>query len=378
MDQSYFQFTHHAIETYDTILHMYKAQSPKELVDQDIQNIIDGVGNWGNRLHGKNVLISGGAGFLGSYFSEAAIKLGARVTCIDNFITSTRDNVTNLINHPNFSLIQEDITKVEIPPKMDYLVHMAAIPSPSQYQKYPLESLNSCILGSIKLLDYAKHNQVLAYLLTSTSEVYGDPPESEIPTNEDYAGLVHSFGPRSMYDEAKRAEEAYAYAYWKTYKVPVRIARIFNTYGPKIDITQGTGYGRAMTKFILQALKNEPLTIYGNGQMTRSFCYVTDQVTGLMRLMLQDNMNGEIMNLGNTQEITIEDLVKMIKEMSKTKSEIKYQAKPGYDLKDDPQRRVPEIAKARKLIDFEPKVSLTEGINRTLSWNQLNSNHHEA
>jgi UDP-glucuronate decarboxylase len=348
---------------------MHTPESANEIVEQDILTIINETKDLGKKLLNKHLFISGGAGFLGSYFCEVALRFGAQVTCVDNLATSTKNNLDSIINHPRFQFIEKDITKVKIPPKMNYLVHMAAIPSPPQYQKYPIESLNSCIIGSLKLLDYAKEHQLEAYLLTSTSEVYGDPPKCEIPTTEDYAGLVNSFGPRSMYDEAKRAEEAYAYAYWKTYKVPVRIARIFNTYGPRIDITQGSGYGRAVTKFITQALKQEPLTIYGNGQMTRSFCYVTDQIIGLMRLMLKDNIDGEVVNLGNTQEINIEDLVTMVKSLSQSTSPIKHQTQPDYDLKDDPQRRCPNMAKAKTIINFEPKVSLAEGLKRTIDWN---------
>ena len=267
------------------------------IVAQDASAIKDRLQQFAPDIVGKTFVISGGAGFLGSWFCDVAITLGAKVICIDNLIASTKENIAHLMANPNFTFIEKDIAKVRVPDGADYVVHMASIASPPLYQMKPVETLNSAVLGSINLLDYAKRNRVAGYLLTSTSEVYGNPPAEQIPTPETYSGDVHSYGPRSMYDESKRVEEAYCFAYRD--HVPVRIARIFNTYGPRIDAHNPSQYGRVLIKFIHQALSSEPITVYDDGSRTRSFCYVVDQIVGLYRLLLTSGIDGEVVNIGN-------------------------------------------------------------------------------
>ena len=212
------------------------------------------------------------------------------------------------------------------------------------------------------MLELARKNNA-RFLLTSTSEIYGDA--QVVPTPESYYGYVNSYGPRSMYDESKRCAEAYCYSYWKKYGLGIRIARIFNTYGPRLDVA---GYGRALVKFITQAMKNKKITIYGNGKQTRSFCYITDQTEGLIRLLLTDEIDGEVINIGNDKEVTIKELAEKIVETTESKSKIVFDAPPAYDIKDDPKRRCPDITKARQLLGYEPSVGLEEGLKRTIEW----------
>lgn len=337
-----------------------------EIIFHDILEIKDMIREFLPRITGKTFVVSGGAGFLGSWFCEVAINSGAKVICIDNMIASTEQSIRNLLGKPNFTFIKEDIAVAKIPDGADYVIHMASIASPPLYQHRPIDTLNSAVLGSINLLEYSRRNKVSAYLLTSTSEVYGNPNEDQIPTPERYAGLVHSYGARSMYDESKRAEEAYCYAYRNF--VPVRIARIFNTFGPRIDAKHPSQYGRALIKFIDQAVNGLPITVYDDGSTTRSFCYVVDQIVGLYRLLLREGLDGEVINIGSDREISIKEMAEVVKVISGSNSEIVLNARPGYNLEHDPKRRKPDITKARKLLSFEPSVSFGEGLRRTINW----------
>lgn len=344
--------------------------SEKKLISEDVNEISHRLKIFRNKIENKSFLVTGGAGFLGSWFCEVALNMGAKVFCIDNFIASNEDNIRELELNDKFQFIEGDISQMKLSfKKVDYIINMASIASPPLYQAHPLETLNSASLGSINLFEFAKRIGVKKYLLTSTSEVYGNPRNEDIPTSEDFPGIVNSYGPRSMYDEAKRIQEAYAYSYQKY--CPIRIARIFNTYGPKIDLKNPSQYGRALIKFIYQALNNEIITVYGDGSNTRSFCYINDQIVGLFQLLLSPGIDGEVMNIGNTQEISILELAKKIKEISKSESKIKTNSSPTYNLQHDPTRRCPDISKAIKLIKFSPKFNLENGLERTIEYVKL-------
>jgi UDP-glucuronate decarboxylase len=338
----------------------------EQIVEQDILEIRKQLRELKEKIEGKTFVVSGGAGFLGSWFCEVALSFEAHVICVDNLIASTNENIAKLRRSPNFTFINSAIESANIPDGADYVVHMASIASPPLYQRSPIETLNSGVLGTIKLLEYSRINKVCTYLLTSTSEVYGDPPDDQVPTDETYPGIVYSYGPRSMYDESKRVAEAYCYAYKDL--VQFRIARIFNTYGPKIDTKSPSQYGRALIKFVNQAINNDPITVYDEGQATRSFCYVTDQIVGLYKLLLTDHLDGEVVNIGNDEEISILDLAREIKQVSQSSSDIVLNTEPTYNLEYDPKRRCPNLEKARSLLGFIPNIPLDEGLRRTIEW----------
>jgi len=303
-------------------------------------------------FNGKSVMISGGAGFIGSWLSQKLIELGAEVTAVDNFSTGSIKNIEGLISNPRFKLIEADAQEVDAK-GYDYLIHGASIPSPDDYVRRPVETALSNALG---LLNFLKSGKRVLYM--SSSETYGDP--QVIPTPESYWGNVNPVGQRSCYDESKRFGEALCMAFAREKGVSVRIARIHNTYGPRMDVTGR--YARAIPRFINQALKNEPLTIYGDGLQTRSFTYITDMVDGLIRLMLSDYSMP--VNLGSENEISILELAKAIIEITNSKSEIVH-LEP---FPDDPRRRRPDITIAKKVLGWEPKVPLREGLKQTVDY----------
>jgi nucleoside-diphosphate-sugar epimerase len=303
-------------------------------------------------FNGKRVMISGGAGFIGSWLSQKLIELGAEVTAVDNFSTGSMKNIEELISNPRFKLIEADAQEVDAK-GYDYLIHGASIPSPDDYVRRPIETALSNALG---LLNFLKSGKRVLYM--SSSEIYGDP--QVIPTPESYWGNVNPVGPRSCYDESKRFGEALCMAFAREKGVSVRIARIHNTYGPRMDVTGR--YARAIPRFITQALKNEPLTIYGDGLQTRSFTYITDMVDGLISLMLSDYSMP--VNLGSEEEISILELAKTIIEITNSKSEIVH-LEP---FPDDPRRRRPDITIAKKVLGWEPKVPLREGLKQTVDY----------
>jgi len=303
-------------------------------------------------FNGKSVMISGGAGFIGSWLSQKLIELGAEVTAVDNFSTGSIKNIEGLISNPRFKLIEADAQEVDAK-GYDYLIHGASIPSPDDYVRRPVETALSNALG---LLNFLKSGKRVLYM--SSSETYGDP--QVIPTPESYWGNVNPVGPRSCYDESKRFGEALCMAFAREKGVSVRIARIHNTYGPRMDVTGR--YARAIPRFINQALKNEPLTIYGDGLQTRSFTYITDMVDGLIRLMLSDYSMP--VNLGSENEISILELAKAIIVITNSKSEIIH-LEP---FPDDPRRRRPDITIAKKVLGWEPKVPLREGLKQTVDY----------
>ncbi len=302
------------------------------------------------------VLITGGAGFLGSHLCDYLLDRGHQVIALDNLITGEIDNIAHLAGNNDFKFIKQDVTEyIYIKEDLDYILHFASPASPIDYQRYPIQTLKVGSLGTHKTLGLAKEKRA-KYLLASTSEIYGDPLVN--PQKEDYWGNVNPIGKRGVYDEAKRFAEALTMAYHYYHKVDTRIARIFNTYGPRMRKNDG----RAVPAFLNQALKGEPLTVFGDGFQTRSFCYVSDLVEGIYRLMRWEG--NEPINLGNPNEITILDFARKVVELTHSKGEIVYKTLP----EDDPRVRRPDITRAREHLKWQPKVKLEEGLKRTLDW----------
>jgi UDP-glucuronate decarboxylase len=332
-------------------------------ISEDIEKAIREIESLKNKIEGKSFLITGGAGFIGSWLCDLLHQLNAKIFCLDNLITGSKENIKHFFGKKNFEFINSDVCNFQSEEKFDYIIHAASIASPSIYQKHPIKTLDANLIGTKKLLELARKEDVESFLFLSTSEVYGNVPHEMIPTPETYYGFVNPFGPRCMYDEGKRAGEAYCYSYYLEYELPIRIARIFNTYGPRLDISN-TGYGRVVIKFIDQALRGKPLTIYGNGKQTRSFCYITDTISGLLKVLLLDGLDGEVFNIGNDKETRIIDLAYKIKNIANSNSEIIFYPLP----KDDPLRRCPNLTKARSILKYNPKVNLEEGITKTVEW----------
>lgn len=300
-------------------------------------------------------LVTGGAGFLGSHFCDRLLKEGHEVLCLDNFLTGSRQNIQH-IQDSKFEFREQDVTQpFEVEGKLDYVAHMASPASPVDYYKYPFETLQVGSVGTHLTLELARqHNAV--FLLTSTSEVYGDPLQH--PQEESYWGNVNPIGPRSVYDEAKRYAEAVTAAYQRTHKTETRIVRIFNTYGPRMALNDG----RAIPNFMHQALTGEDLTVYGDGSQTRSFCYVSDLVDGIYKLM-GSNVPDPV-NIGNPIELTLKDMAEKILQVTGSKSKIVFKPLPV----DDPKKRNPNITKARQLLNWEPQVDLETGLKTTLDY----------
>ncbi len=301
-------------------------------------------------------VITGGAGFLGSHLCDKLIENGHKVICLDNLITGNLENIAHLFGNENFRFIKYDVTEfIYVEGRVDNILHFASPASPIDYLKFPIQTLKVGSLGTHKALGLAKAKKA-RFLLASTSEVYGDP---EIhPQPESYWGNVNPIGPRGVYDEAKRFAEAMTMAYHKYHKVSIRIIRIFNTYGPRMRLKDG----RVVPNFIFQALKNMPITVYGKGEQTRSFGYVSDLVEGIYRLLLKNYYYP--INLGNPRELKIIDFAKMIKNITKSKSKIIFKPLP----KDDPQQRCPDITVAKKILGWSPKVPLEKGLTETIQY----------
>ncbi|MFQ6105915.1 MAG: UDP-glucuronic acid decarboxylase family protein, partial [Candidatus Hydrothermarchaeaceae archaeon] len=303
----------------------------------------------------------GGAGFLGSWVCGALVEQGAEVACLDNFSSGLASNIKELKGR-NFTVINHDISKpIEFEQRFDMVFHLASRASPFEFEKYPIQILKANTLGIWVALGIAKKHGA-RFLYASTSEVYGDAESRYIPTPETYTGNVNPIGPRSCYDEAKRAGEAFVIAYKSQHGMDTRIVRIFNTYGPRIradDI-----YGRVVSRFIEQALSNKPITVFGNGLQTRSFTYVSDEVEGILRLASLDEAEGRVVNIGNDKETKIIELAEIVKKLTGSKSEISFHPLP----QDDPKRRCPDITLARKTLGWEPKVDLESGLTKTIKW----------
>jgi len=304
----------------------------------------------------KTAVITGGAGFIGSHLCDFLLAKGYRVICVDNLITGSRKNIKHLEKNNAFSFMNHDASKhIEISGNVDYVLHFASPASPVDYQKIPIQTLKAGSLGTHNTLGLALAKKA-RYVLASTSEVYGDPKVS--PQPESYWGNVNPTGPRGCYDEAKRFAEALVMAYHRIHKLDTRIVRIFNTYGPRMRKDDG----RVVPNFIGQALKNSPITVYGNGKQTRSFCYVSDTVEGIYSLMLSGITDP--INVGNPEEHTILEFAEIIIKLTKSRSKIVFRKLPI----DDPAVRCPDISKAKKLLKWEPKVELEEGLLNTILW----------
>jgi len=302
------------------------------------------------------IVITGAAGFLGSHLSRYFIGKGHQVTGIDNFITGSIENIQDLFKTSKFEFYKYDVTNyLHVSGKVDAVLHFASPASPVDYLKFPIPTLKVGALGTHKALGLAKDKKAV-FMIASTSEVYGDPLIN--PQNEKYWGNVNPVGPRGVYDEAKRFAEAMTMAYHRYHKIPVRILRIFNTYGPNMRINDG----RAVPNFMMQALGNKPITVYGNGKQTRSLCYVSDLVNGIYKLLLSD-LN-EPVNIGNPHEITLLELAQTIKRLTKSRSKIVFRALP----QDDPKVRRPDITIARTKLGWRPEVPLEEGLKKTISY----------
>jgi UDP-glucuronate decarboxylase len=308
--------------------------------------------------HTKTILVAGGAGFVGSHLCDALLLRGDRVICVDSFLTGSRANVQPLENHPRFRLVEQDVCHLsDIGEPVHQVYNLACAASPPSYQADPVHTMMTCVAGSGNLLALAERHNA-SFLQASTSEVYGDPEEH--PQREDYRGNVSCTGPRACYDEGKRAAEALCFDMLRAGRTDARVVRIFNTYGPRMQPNDG----RIVSNLLVQALLGKPLTIYGSGEQTRSFCYVTDLVAGLISLMDVDPNPGAPINIGNPGEFTINELAEMILTMVPTASEIVYRPLP----KDDPQRRRPVIARAKELLGWEPKVPLSQGLQQTADY----------
>ncbi|MBG3878132.1 SDR family oxidoreductase [Desulfovibrio oxamicus] len=304
----------------------------------------------------KRILVTGGAGFIGSHLCRRLLDRGAEVLCVDNFFTGSRDHVQEMQDHPRFELLRHDIT-FPLYVEVDEIYNLACPASPIHYQFDPVQTTKTCVHGSINMLGLAK--RVKARILqASTSEVYGDPETH--PQTEDYWGRVNPIGPRSCYDEGKRCAETLFTDYHRQHGVPIRIARIFNTFGPRMHPNDG----RVVSNFILQALQDKPITIYGDGSQTRSFCYVDDMVDGLTALMHAPDDAHLPVNLGNPEERTILNLAEIIIEFVNSRSTIDFRPLP----QDDPRRRRPDISQAREKLGWEPRVSMEDGLRKTVEY----------
>jgi UDP-glucuronate decarboxylase len=304
----------------------------------------------------KRILVTGGAGFLGSHLCAKLIAENNQVLCVDNYFTGSRRNITSLLGDPSFEVIRHDVT-FPLYVEVDEIYNLACPASPIHYQRDPVQTTKTSVIGAINMLGLAKRLKA-RILQASTSEVYGDPDVH--PQPESYLGKVNVAGPRACYDEGKRCAETLFYDYQRQHGLNVRVARIFNTYGPRMHRQDG----RVVSNFIIQALRNEPITIYGEGTQTRSFCYVDDLIEGLTRLMNAASPLHGAVNIGNTTEITIAELAKRIIDISGSRSTIERMSLP----QDDPKQRRPDITRAEQLLNWQPRVALEEGLRRTIAY----------
>ena len=305
---------------------------------------------------GKRILVTGGAGFLGSHLCERLLGLGHEILCVDNFFTGRRANVAHLLDHPRFELMRHDVT-FPLYVEVDEIYNLACPASPIHYQFDPVQTTKTSVHGAINMLGLAKRTRAKIFQ-ASTSEVYGDP--SVHPQPEAYWGNVNPIGPRSCYDEGKRCAETLFFDYFRQHKTRIKVARIFNTYGPKMHPNDG----RVVSNFIVQALKGEPITIYGDGQQTRSFCYVSDLIEGFVRLMESDETITGPINLGNPGEFTMKELAEQVLDLTGSKSKLEFRPLPA----DDPRQRQPDITQAKEKLGWQPSVPLKDGLVKTIAY----------
>lgn len=344
-------------------------------IEKDIEEIVNRLDKENISFQDLTILVTGGAGFLGSWVCDVLVREGAYCICLDNFASGKFENIEHLRDTPNFRFINHDISKpiyfgfsnhpegicIGDIKKLDIVMHMASRASPFEFKQYPIPILKSNTLGTMNALGIAKaHNALFFY--TSTSEVYGNPPDEAVPTPETYFGHVNPVGPRSCYDESKRAGEAFIKAYELQHDMRAKIVRIFNTSGPRIRY--GAEFGRVIPNFIHQALNDLDITVFGDGSQTRSFTYVTDEIEGILKMVYKDEAIGEVINLGNNKEYSILELAEIILELTDSNSEIVFKPLPI----DDPERRSPDLTKANKILNWEPKTSLREGLKKTIAW----------
>ena len=344
-------------------------------INQDIQEIIRRIEKDGINFKNQTILVTGGAGFLGSWMCDVLVRQGAHCICVDNLSSGLYENISHLDGKSNFKFINHDIAtpiffgkssdrsaplfpEIE---KIDIVMHLASRASPFEFNTYPIQILKSNTLGTWIALGIAKTHNAL-FFFTSTSEVYGNPPPENVPTPETYYGNVNPIGPRGCYDEAKRAGEAYVKAYELQHGIKAKIVRIFNTSGPRIR--HGFEYGRVVPNFINQALNDEDITVFGDGSQTRSFTYVVDEIEGFLKIVGKENTLGEVINLGNDKQFTILELAEFIIKLTGSNSKITFKPLP----KDDPLRRSPDLTKAKQLLDWEPTTSLKESLTKTINW----------
>jgi UDP-glucuronate decarboxylase len=308
-----------------------------------------------------NILVTGGAGFIGSNLCDRLIQRGHRVVCLDNLLTGQIGNIRPLMKHPRFEFVEHDVVEpLDIRGPLDRIYNLACPASPPHYQRDPIGTMKTCVLGAHNVLELARHKGARA-LQASTSEVYGDP---EIhPQPEGYLGHVNPIGPRACYDEGKRSAETLFFDYHRLYRLPIKVARIFNTYGPRMLENDG----RVVSNFIVQALRGEPITLYGDGSQTRSFCYVDDLLNGLELLMESPAVVTGPCNLGNPHEVAVSDIARIILDQTGSESEIVHRPLP----QDDPRRRQPVIAQARRLLGWAPRVTLEDGLRATIDYFSL-------
>jgi UDP-glucuronate decarboxylase len=308
------------------------------------------------KLAQKRILVTGGAGFLGSHLCEALLAQGAEVLCVDNYFTGRRDNIAHLINHPHFDAQRHDVT-FPLYVEVDEIYNLACPASPVHYQFDPVQTTKTSVLGAINMLGLAKRTRA-RILQASTSEVYGDPNVS--PQDETYRGNVNPLGPRACYDEGKRCAETLFFDYHRQHNLDVKVVRIFNTYGPRMHPNDG----RVVSNFIVQALRGDDITLYGDGTQTRSFCYVSDLIDGLMRMMASGQDTPGPINIGNPYEIRVRELADRVIDLTGSRSRIVHRPLP----QDDPLQRCPDITRARQFLGWEPRVVLDEGLHRTIGY----------
>ena len=332
------------------------------VVEEDVDSLVKGLNEQGISFERQLVLVTGGAGFLGSWICNVLVKQGTQVICVDNFSSGRKENIRRLVGLENFKLVEHDISQpLFFDEKIDVVLHLASRASPFEFARFPIQILKANTLGTWVALGIAKdHKARLVY--ASSSEVYGDTDPKHVPTPETYTGNVNPVGPRSCYDEAKRVGEAFITAYRIQHGLDTRILRIFNTYGPRMR--PGDLYGRVVPRFIDQAVNGRSLTVFGDGTQTRSFTYVMDLVWGVLTAAWLPKASGEVINLGSGIETRIIDLVKIILKLTRSKSGIEFHPLPV----DDPRRRCPDISKAKKILGWMPKISLEQGLERTITW----------
>jgi UDP-glucuronate decarboxylase len=332
------------------------------MIEEEIKQVSESLREKGINFEGQSILVTGGAGFLGSWVCDVLVDQGAEITCIDNLASGRKGNIEHLSEKANFKYLNHDISKpIYFDEKVDLIFHMASRASPFEFAEHPIQILKANTLGIWVALGIAKEHGA-RFFYTSTSEVYGNPDAEFVPTPETYNGNVNPVGPRSCYDVSKRAGEAFVTAYNTQHSLDTRIVRIFNTYGPRMrsdDI-----YGRVVPRFIDQALANKPITIFGDGSQTRSFTYITDQVEGILRLAGTDGLEAPVVNIGNTIETSVLDLARRIISLTDSDSELTFHPLPI----DDPDRRSPDITRAKELIGWSPKVGLEDGLRRFIEY----------